>query len=83
MSIVPSAGDLIARYRIVEEIGRGAMGAVYKAEDVYLGRLVALKVIAADKMPDYEAKARFDREVRAVSAVSHPNTARLRLLSAR
>lgn len=67
------SGEIVARYRIVEEIGRGSMGAVYKAQHVDTGRTVALKLIAAASLTEHEARARFDREVRAVSALSHPN----------
>ena len=66
-------GETIAKYRILEEIGRGAMGAVYKAQDLFLGRYAALKLIAGSGLDDREALQRFEREGRAASALSHPN----------
>ncbi len=66
-------GKLVSKYRILEEIGRGAMGAVYKAQDTFLGRYAALKLIAERSLDDREALQRFEREGRAASALSHPN----------
>ena len=65
-------GQTISQYRIIEQLGEGGMGVVYLAEDLTLGRRVALKFLSTTTK-DY--RARFLREVRAVSALSHPNIA--------
>jgi serine/threonine protein kinase len=72
-AVVGVIGELVSKYRILEEIGRGAMGEVYKAQDTFLGRLAALKLIAEKYLENREALQRFERECRAASALAHPN----------
>ena len=65
-------GETISHYRIIEQLGEGGMGVVYLAEDINLGRRVAMKFLSTTTK---EYRARFLREARAVSALTHPNIA--------
>jgi serine/threonine protein kinase len=71
MALTP--GTRIGPYEVIDALGAGGMGEVYKARDPRLDRIVAIKVLPSNRADDPERQQRFDREARAVAALSHPN----------
>lgn len=75
LGVEPQVGTAVGPYRLEEEIGRGAMGVVYRAIDMRLQRTVAIKFLAAELTRDAEAVRRFEREARLAASLDHPNLA--------
>ena len=71
----PAVGAVLGHYRLLEEVGKGGMGVVFRARDEQLDREVAVKVLPPGTFPDEDARKRFLREARIVAKLNHPNVA--------
>ena len=76
-SMSPNPADMLLHYRLVEQIGEGGMGIVWKATDTKLDRDVAIKILPPDVSTDARRLARFEREAKSLAALSHPNVAQV------
>ena len=72
---LPAIGVLLGHYRLLEEIGKGGMGVVFRARDEQLHRDVAIKILPPGIFPDEKARQRFRREARVLARLNHPNIA--------
>ena len=70
-------GQTLSHYRILDKLGQGGMGIVYKAEDTKLDRIVAIKVLPASALSNEADRARFYREAKSAAALNHPNIAQV------
>ena len=68
-----AAGDRVSRYRLIDKLGEGGMGVVWRAHDESLDREIAVKLLPEEFADDPERRARFEREAKAVAALNHPN----------
>jgi serine/threonine protein kinase len=72
---LPAVGTLLGHYRVLEEVGRGGMGVVFRARDEQLERDVAVKILPPRMFPNERARKRFHREARMLAKLNHPNVA--------
>ena len=75
MGTAPQPGRIFGKYRLLDKLGQGGMGIVWRAEDMQLGRQVALKFLTAEGTHEPSRRKRFEQEARAAAALSHPGIA--------